>query len=340
VDERRDVRKSTLAAVEYLRDLYTLFQSWELAAASYNAGEAKIARAIRRYGTKDFWVIAKHQFLRRETRNYVPKIIAAAIIAKNRGQFGFEDHEGYLPGEDDNSPGMSGEQLAKADLGATDLGSPDAEDEADKDSDVIDLASSDLQSDVHAEVQNDPPFVTPHVTKKGELGGEQLMDFEIQSPADLLKIARASGLSYTIVKSLNPEVLRWCTPPTLDTYRIKLPISVKERFLSTYNHEAFPREVKFLTYKVRNGETLARIARHFGIKVDPISDLNRIHPQARLIKGTQVLLPIPNDRSRTFASLEVRDPPDRRRNRSRRVRQAGRGRQQVKLGGSATKNQG
>src|SRR6185312_16022487 len=89
VDERRDIRKSTLAAVEYLRDLYTIFQSWELAAAAYNAGEAKVARAVRRFGSKDFWVISRYRFLRPETRDYVPKMIAAAIIEKNREQFGF-----------------------------------------------------------------------------------------------------------------------------------------------------------------------------------------------------------------------------------------------------------
>ena len=61
VDERRDIRKSTLAAVEYLKDLYKMFSSWELAAAAYNAGESKVMRAIRRYGSNDFWVIARQR---------------------------------------------------------------------------------------------------------------------------------------------------------------------------------------------------------------------------------------------------------------------------------------
>jgi hypothetical protein len=90
VDERRDTRKSTLSAAQYLKDLYGMFNSWELAAASYNAGEAKLARAVRRYGTADFWALTRHRFLRPETRDYVPKIIAAALIAKNRTQFGFQ----------------------------------------------------------------------------------------------------------------------------------------------------------------------------------------------------------------------------------------------------------
>src|SRR5205823_4726750 len=74
------------------------------------------------------------------------------------------------------------------------------------------------------------PVHTPHVTKDGKVGGEALAEFEVQSPADMLKIARAAGISYLTVKALNPELLRWCTPPTVGTYRIKLPSSVKDRF--------------------------------------------------------------------------------------------------------------
>src|SRR5690606_7487674 len=89
VDERKDIEKSTLAAAQYLKELYGYFGSWELAAAAYNAGETKIRKAIRRYRTKDFWIISKQRFLRPETRNYVPKLMAAAILAKNYQQFGF-----------------------------------------------------------------------------------------------------------------------------------------------------------------------------------------------------------------------------------------------------------
>src|SRR5690606_8358697 len=55
----------------------------------YNAGERKIMHAIRRYGSNDYWVISRQAYLRPETRNYYPKMIAAALIAKNREQFGF-----------------------------------------------------------------------------------------------------------------------------------------------------------------------------------------------------------------------------------------------------------
>ncbi len=91
VDERRDPLKATIAAANYLKTLHGLFGSWELAAAGYNAGEGKIARAIRMYRTKDFWNLTKGRYLRPETKNYVPKIMALAIIGKNLEVFGFTD---------------------------------------------------------------------------------------------------------------------------------------------------------------------------------------------------------------------------------------------------------
>lgn len=90
VDERRDPIKSTVAAARYLRDLYDLFGTWPLAMAAYNAGERKIQRALRKAKAETFWEIAQTKFIRRETREYVPRFMAAAIIAKNPDQYGFE----------------------------------------------------------------------------------------------------------------------------------------------------------------------------------------------------------------------------------------------------------
>lgn len=97
LDERRDPLKATVAASNYLKVLYGLFGSWELAAAGYNAGEGKVKRAISRYRTKDFWKIARGRYLKPETKNYVPKIMALAIISKNLTHFGFENIEFKKP---------------------------------------------------------------------------------------------------------------------------------------------------------------------------------------------------------------------------------------------------
>lgn len=91
VDERRDPLKATIAAANYLKTLHNLFGSWELATAGYNAGEGKIARAIRMYRTNDFWKLTKGRYLKPETKNYVPKIMALAIIGKNLNVFGFNE---------------------------------------------------------------------------------------------------------------------------------------------------------------------------------------------------------------------------------------------------------
>ena len=91
IDERRDPEKSTIAAARHLKDLYDQFSCWYLAAAGYNAGAGKISRAIKRYQTEDFWELTKHRYLKRETKNYVPKMIAAALIAKEPEKYGFAD---------------------------------------------------------------------------------------------------------------------------------------------------------------------------------------------------------------------------------------------------------
>lgn len=93
IDERRDPEKSTIAAARYLKDLYDQFRCWYLAAAGYNAGEGKISRAIRRYRTEDFWKLVKYRYLKRETKDYVPKLIAAALIAKDPEKYGFTNIE-------------------------------------------------------------------------------------------------------------------------------------------------------------------------------------------------------------------------------------------------------
>ncbi len=91
VDERMDLIKSTEAAAKYLKNLYKMFGDWNLAMASYNAGEGRVAGAIKRCGTNDYWeLIASDKCLPVETMNYVPKVLAAAIIYKNADKYGFE----------------------------------------------------------------------------------------------------------------------------------------------------------------------------------------------------------------------------------------------------------
>jgi membrane-bound lytic murein transglycosylase D len=92
IDERSDPEKATVAAAHYLGTLGKLFDGdWHLALASYNGGPGRLQRAIRRAGLDDFWELAaKPKLLPRETREYVPMILAAIVIARNPAQYGFE----------------------------------------------------------------------------------------------------------------------------------------------------------------------------------------------------------------------------------------------------------
>lgn len=91
LDERRDPFLATDAAIAHLGDLYERFGSWYLAAAAYNAGAGRVSRGIRRVGSDDFWDLADSRVLHPETRNYVPKLLAAATIARNPERYGFDD---------------------------------------------------------------------------------------------------------------------------------------------------------------------------------------------------------------------------------------------------------
>ena len=90
LDERLDPEKSTVAAANYLRDLYNVFGSWELAQAAYNAGEVRVQQAIQGTGSRDFWVLHRRSsHLLPETKNFVPAIQAATLIGRQPERYGF-----------------------------------------------------------------------------------------------------------------------------------------------------------------------------------------------------------------------------------------------------------
>ncbi len=92
VDERRDPILSTQSAATYLDSLYSIFGDWHLALCAYNAGERRILRAVMKYRTRDFWDLSKiRKALPKETDNYIPKYIAAVLIAKDPARYGFVD---------------------------------------------------------------------------------------------------------------------------------------------------------------------------------------------------------------------------------------------------------
>ncbi len=97
VDERRDPEKASRAAARLLRDLYDQFSSWELAVAAYNAGPGRVEAALARNPGASFWQLSDRALLPRITRDYVPKVLATALIAARPEEFGLAGVERYEP---------------------------------------------------------------------------------------------------------------------------------------------------------------------------------------------------------------------------------------------------
>lgn len=223
IDERRDPEKSTIAAARHLKDLYDQFSCWYLAAAGYNAGAGKISRAIKRYQTEDFWELIKHRYLKRETKNYVPKMIAAALIAKEPEKYGFAD------------------------------------------------------------ITYDEPIRSEKVT--------------VPDATDLRVISRCCEVEYEVIKALNPELRRWCTPPHHPNYEVKIPEGKTETFVQNFAQLKPSERITFRRHYVRQGDTLSHIARRYGTGVSAIMQMNRIRSPRHLRAGTSIIIPIPADKA-------------------------------------------
>src|SRR4030043_269447 len=219
IDERRDPEKSTIAAAKYLKDLYDIFECWYLAAAGYNAGEKKIANAMKRYQTEDFWELTKYQYLKRETKDYVPQMIAATLIAKDPEKYGFIGIEYQEP--------------------------------------------------------------------------LQYEKVKIPEVADLRLIAQACKVTVNEIKDLNPELLRWCTPPDFPDYEIKIPFGKREHFLKNFKILHPGKKSQFKTQAVRKGDTLSTIAKHYRVALEPIYEINRLNKKSLLSIGMNLLIPLP-----------------------------------------------
>lgn len=214
-DERRDPIKSTYAAITYLKGLYYDFGDWYLALAGYNCGERRVERAMKLHQTGDFWQLPT---LPRQTRNYVPTFIAAALISKNPKDYGFD------PIFDD-------------------------------------------------------PWEYDVVT--------------VEECVDLNIAAKCVRSNVNELKALNPELRRWCTPPDVDHYPLRVPKGTASRFQEEYAKIPKGKKTSWVHYRIRRGETLSVIARKYHTSVSAIMTANRLRSRHRIKAGKVLLIPVP-----------------------------------------------
>ena len=226
VDERRDPFKASRSAAAYLKMLYNMFGSWELAFAGYNAGEGKVSRAIKMYRTNNFWELQKMRYLKSETKNYVPKIMALAIIGNNLSVFGF-----------------------------------------------------------------------------GDLTFQKPLSFEtisVPGNLDIYLLAETLGVDAETIYQLNPELLRWQTPPYLTSYDLKVPGHDQVIKWENINKEGRVADLTsndFMVYEVNKHESLRDVAIKFRLPEEILENLNDLDSGTKLAPHSVLKLPFRNDQS-------------------------------------------
>ena len=296
IDERRDPEKSTIAAAKYLKDLYDMFECWYLAAAGYNAGEAKIARAMKRYRTEDFWELAKYPYLKKETRDYVPQMIAAAVIAKDPEQYGFTSVEYQEP--------LRYEKVKVPEV--TDLGV------------IAKSCETPLEElkDLNPELlRNCTPPEDPEYEIKIPYGKKDLFlqNFETLQPVIKFQFKThvvKQGDTFSRIASF----YRVDVDPILQINQLKktsrlskgmnllipIPLSQENKPVTVAakkavdgkNQKSRPEEI---TYVIKKGDTLWSIANEMGVNIGALSRWNNLHPEKKLVPGTKLKIMLNSD---------------------------------------------
>jgi membrane-bound lytic murein transglycosylase D len=218
VDERSNPEKATLAAANYLKTLADTFGGdWQLALASYNSGPGRVQTAIKRAGQADFWSLAaKPAALPRETREYVPMILAAILIARNPAQYGFS-----------------------------------------------------------FESEASPTFETVTLPRAVELK----------------RVAAWTGTPVETLRALNPELRRPMTPIKDADYALRVPVGTSIEVARRMDEAAGDDLLSLTRYSVRNGETLAGVARKLHISRADLAEANDLAVSARLGAGQELVVP-------------------------------------------------
>ena len=296
VDERRHPEKSTRAAIKYLSKLYREFGDWYLAVAAYNAGERRIENAIADHDTRDFWEIAATDGIFLETKRYVPKLIAAIIIARNPEKYGFTDIEYFKPQQYELIDVPAGTDLevvsAVANTSLKQLRALNNEllktqTPPRKGSYALRIPTGTreliagnmdkLQRAHTAQLVASTNFLT-HTVQRGETLSQICRHYNI-STTTLLKAnsLRSSKLQHG---------LRLRIPATATTL---VALKKDEQPKAIAASEAVNRPSTVL-HQVKAGETLTRIAAQYQVSVQDIMQWNKIAHQGTVRKGQQLTL--------------------------------------------------
>lgn len=305
LDERADPTKATQAAAKYLKTLYGMFEDWHLAMASYNGGPGRVKRALTRSRKTEFWSLsASTQYLPRETRDYVPMILAAVIIAKNPAQYGF-DITPVVPTLTENvsvPPALDLRRVAEwAGVPMDDIQALNPEfrrwttpvkkgEYAIK----VPLGTADrVREGLAAATPGQLNAMQMHTVKRGETLATVAKKLQVSradlAEANYLKVTSrvAVGAKLIIPRMPSAALLARASAGGLEETAEAIVADVLKE-TTPLAATVTPRR----TYKVRAGDTLAAIARKTGTTIAQLKNWNRLRTTSLKI-GTQLLVQSP-----------------------------------------------
>lgn len=282
VDERRDPVRSTYAAASLFRNLYNDYGDWYLAMVGYNAGPGRVNKAMGITGSKDFWVMAEHKkALRAETRDYVPKYIAATIMAKQPEKFGFRNVDYHEPWEHESAPVKT-----QTDLSVIAKCAGVSEDT------VFELNPHLVRGVTPPGHRNYKVRLPKNTTKKflvayakvPEDERVQIVRHKVRRGDTMYKVARRYGVSRTALAKANGLSSR----SKLRRGRtLIVPVGSHAKY-ARYNKGSSGGKRK-ITYKVKRGDTLSTIAEKYpGATVSKIRRWNKLRSRSHIRIGQKL----------------------------------------------------
>ncbi len=291
VDERRDAEKSTKAAVAYLKYLYEEFGDWYLAVAAYNAGPGTMRSAVRRSQSNDFWEIAQKKYLQLETKRYVPKLIAAILIAKDPERYGFSDIEYEEPLAYETlavGPGLSLDAVAM-------LASTNSK-EIKRLNQELRIGKTPLDTEEY--LVKIPPgskdLAESNLPRLHSVVTTEYRTHLVRSGESLAEVCRRYNINTTTLLKVN----NLKTSKLVAGSRLRIPFqTIEYRILPEGMAGMLAARNDLILHTVKKGETISKIARQYQVPADMIAAWNGLPSVHRITAGQQLALYMSNGAS-------------------------------------------
>nr|EES53211.1 MAG: putative peptidoglycan-binding lytic transglycosylase [Leptospirillum ferrodiazotrophum] len=293
IDQRRDPVLATRSAALYLKDLHEEFGSWALALAAYNAGEGRVANAVARTGTKDYWKIRQTRAFSRETRNYVPKFIAAMRIAKDPAKYGFTDLDYHSPvtlRQEVLHHSVEIRRLSRAmNMSVLEFLTYNPQfirwATPPKIKDVSVNVPSTFPADLASRLASLPPSgINPDVPVYRVESGDSLWSIAHRFHTTVADLVAANRLESRRLRLRQKLVI---------PREHRHGSSRRGAVLARNRHLSSPKGSRgWLDHRIRPGDSLYRLAHHYRTSVRDIIALNHIPPRRTLRVGDHIMIPV------------------------------------------------